>query len=124
MEDVQASVAVRLRGLGKTARGVHHGLFVARLKVGKVLAVLIQRLAESGDIAMAKNAEDAGNQAPLPPITLAELHGEKLHHSLGSRERNRRCRFRACHFFAPPSLFAYPIPWKTTVLSSVISSMA
>ncbi len=40
-------------GLGIARRGVDHRLFVARLKVGEILAVFVQRLAESGNITVA-----------------------------------------------------------------------
>ena len=90
-----------VRGLGKTAGGVHHGLFIAGLKVGKVLAVLEQSLAKPRHVAMAKNAEDGGNQPALPPIALAELGGKKPHQGLGSRKANLPRTSCLRHVFVP-----------------------
>src|ERR1019366_10046631 len=93
----------------------------------------LQYLPQPRHVSMPKNAEDARDQPTLPAITLAKLNGKKFHQSLGGGERDSLRTFRVRHVLAPSchdlrSVMYFPayapIPWKTTVLSSVISSMA
>ena len=62
--------------LGEARRRVHHGLLVAGLVVGQVLPVFVERLADSGDVAVAENAEYGGDEPPFHAVALAELDGK------------------------------------------------
>ena len=59
--------------LGEARRRVHHGLLVAGLVVGQFLPVFVERLAQSGDVAVAENAEYGGDEPPFHAVALAEL---------------------------------------------------
>ena len=64
-----------------------HRLFVPALVVAQSLvAELIERLANTGDVAMAKNSKHAREEPLLPPIALAELRAQKADQGLGHRE--------------------------------------
>ena len=68
--------------LGEPRGGVHHGLLVAGLVIRQMLPVFIQRLAQSGDVAVAEYAEDGGNEPLLHAVALAVLHGKIPDHRL------------------------------------------
>jgi hypothetical protein len=79
----------RLRGepvqlAGVADGGVHHGLFVAALvERHGVLAGLQERLADTGDVAMAEDPPGPGDQ-PVPyAVAFGVLHGQETHQSLG-----------------------------------------
>ena len=51
--------------------------------------VLLQRLAEAGDVAVPEDAQAAGEEAVPPPVALDVLGGEEAHERLGDGERDR-----------------------------------
>ena len=65
---------------------MHHHLLVLGLMKGKLAAIFLQRLAEADHVAVAENAEDAGNQALLEAVALAPLRLEIEHDGLGHGE--------------------------------------
>ena len=60
-----------------------HALLVAGHVVGELVRVLAQGLADAGDVAVAEDAEAAGEQALLPAVALAVLVGQELDQGLG-----------------------------------------
>ena len=71
---------------------MHHALLVAGLEVPQAVGVvggLEQRLADAGDVAVAEDAEAAGEQRLLDAVALAALPGEEPHHCLPDREPYR-----------------------------------
>ena len=72
--------AIFVFGIGH--RSVHHGLFVARLVIAKI-SVLVQRLADARDVAVAENAKAAGEKALLDAIAFGVLVFQKLDDRLG-----------------------------------------
>jgi hypothetical protein len=65
---------------------VDHRLLVAALHIGQQVLVLLQRLAEAGDVPVTEDAEAAGEEAPPLPVALDLLRGEKAHERLADRE--------------------------------------
>ena len=69
---------------------VHHRLLVAALVVGQLTGRqqlgLQQRLADAGDVAVAEDAEAAGEELLPLAVALAPLVGEEAHHGLGHGE--------------------------------------
>ena len=73
--------------LARVAGGdVDHRLLVARRVVGQQVVVLLQRLAEAGDVAVAEDAEAAGEEALAPPVALDVLGGEEADERLRDGE--------------------------------------
>jgi hypothetical protein len=68
---------------------VHHGLLVARLVVWHQLrlldGVLLQRLPDAGNVAVAEDAEDSGNQA----LAMFAVHRPLLCQKLDERLTHR-----------------------------------
>src|SRR6185503_19180918 len=62
---------------------VDHRLLVARRVVREQVAVLLQRLAEPGDVAVAEDPEAAGEEAVADAVALDLLRGEEAHQGLG-----------------------------------------
>ena len=60
-----------------------HRLLVAREHVGHVVARLEQGLADAGDVAVAEDAEAAGDQPLLYPVALGVLVGQEPDQGLG-----------------------------------------
>jgi hypothetical protein len=75
--------------LGERGRCVHHRLLVAALVVSQPILHLMERLANSGDIAMAEDAEHTGEKRLAQAITLAVLDAQKPHERLRHRQSNR-----------------------------------
>jgi hypothetical protein len=69
---------------------VHHRLLVARLVIGEQLLVLLERLAEPGQVAVAEDAEAAGEEAAALAVALDLLDGEKAHQRLGDGQPHVR----------------------------------
>jgi hypothetical protein len=73
---------------------VDHGLFVAGLQVGHeagpVDVVLLERLADAGDVAVAEDAEHAGDRALTHVAVDGPLVGEELDQCLADGESLRR----------------------------------
>ena len=66
-------------GLGKGGGGVHHGLLVLRLQVRQVApAVLVQGLAEAGDVAVAEDPHHPVHQPVLAAVPRHELALQEL----------------------------------------------
>ena len=53
--------------------GMYHSLFVAGLVVGEVIGVLLKSLADTGDVAVAEDAEGSGEQPALYAVALGVL---------------------------------------------------
>jgi hypothetical protein len=70
MDAVTASVARRRGRLGVAGGDVDQGLLVAALDERQGVGVLVQRLAEAGDVAVAEDAQGGGDQ----PAALAVGH--------------------------------------------------
>src|SRR6185503_19710116 len=62
---------------------VDHRLLVARRVVGEQVAMLLQRLAEPGDVAVAEDPEAAREEALAGAVALDLLHGQEAHERLG-----------------------------------------
>ena len=54
-----------------------HRLLVARLVVGELVPVLLERLSDAGDVAVSEDAEGTGEQALLHPVALDVLVGQE-----------------------------------------------
>ena len=75
--------ARRLR-LTRVAGGdVDHALLVARRVVGQQVAVLVQRLAQPGDVAVTEDPVAAGDEPLAPAVALGLLDGQEAHQRLG-----------------------------------------
>ena len=70
--------------------GVHHRLLVARQHVGQPLGIgelgLEQRLPDARHVAVAEDAEAAGDQPLLDAVALGVLVGQEPHQRLGHRQ--------------------------------------
>ena len=66
-----------------------HGLLVAGLVVGHGVGVLLERLADAGDVAVAEDAEAACEEALLRPVPFDVLVREEPNQRLGHRESYR-----------------------------------
>jgi hypothetical protein len=65
---------------------MHHRLLILCPDKWHVVADFFQRLTEPGDIAMPKDAKDAGDQTLANAIALAVLGGEEADGCLGNGE--------------------------------------
>ena len=54
MDEVQAECRESTVSLRKAESGVYHGLFVSGLAIRQVFAIFVQRLTETGDVAVPK----------------------------------------------------------------------
>ncbi len=70
-------------------RGVHHRLLVAGQDVAQA-AVLLQRLADAGDVAVAEDAQHPGEERLLHPVALDVLRGQERHQRLRHRPPDGR----------------------------------
>ena len=61
-------------GLGKGDRRVCHRLLVMGAQSRQAVADAVKRLAEPGDVAMAKDREHAGEQRRFGAVDLGALH--------------------------------------------------
>jgi hypothetical protein len=68
---------------------VHLRLLVARLVVAQAAGVLLQCLADTGDVAVPEDAEHAGEERPLDPVPLDPLRREEAHQGLSHGEADR-----------------------------------
>ena len=62
--------------------GVHHRLLVPRLVVGQQIGVLVQRLADPGDVAVAEDPEAPLEEPVLDAVALDVLRGEEPYERL------------------------------------------
>ncbi len=74
---------------------MHHALLVARLVVAQGAGVLLQRLADAGDIAVPENTPAPGEERSLDAVTLDLLLGEEQDERLGHGQCSR------CHVHRP-----------------------
>ena len=92
-EEVHAQRRQPVAHPGVAGRGVHHGLLVAGLVVAQRAGVaqlgLQQRLAEPGHVAVAEDAEAAGEEPVLDAVPLAALRGQEPDQRLGDGEPHR-----------------------------------
>jgi hypothetical protein len=65
---------------------MHHRLLVSGLVVGEEIRVLVERLPDPGDVAMAEDAEAPLEKALLYAVALHVLRGEKADETLGGRD--------------------------------------
>src|SRR5947209_6012920 len=65
---------------------MHHRLLVSRLVVGEEIRMLVQRLPDARDVAVSEDPEAALEEAPLHPVPLDVLSGEKPDQRLGCSE--------------------------------------
>ena len=72
--------------------GVDHGLLVAREVVAKRVAMLLQRLADAGDVAVAENPEHAAEKRLLMSVARGPLPREESHERLRHRQPYRAGR--------------------------------
>ena len=63
-----------------------HRLLVAREHVGHLVARLEQRLTDAGDVAVAEDAEAAGDQPLLDPVALGVLVRQEADERLADGE--------------------------------------
>jgi hypothetical protein len=75
--------------LGEGDRRLAHCLLVMRAQCRQPLAHVVQRLADSGDIAMPENRKNAGKQGNLAAIHFARLRREIANERLGHRQPDR-----------------------------------
>src|SRR5215208_1681843 len=78
---------VLLPGVG--CGGVDHRLLVPRLVVGELVPILLERLSDSGDVAVSEDAEGTGEQALLHPVALDVLVGQEPDQRLRCRQTYR-----------------------------------
>ncbi len=76
-------------GFGKAGGEMHAGLLVAHQDIWKI-EILLQRLADAGDISVAKDAEHSGKKLMLPAISLHILILEKANQRLCCGHAPRR----------------------------------
>ena len=87
---VHASVRMRKLAFRKRRSGMHHRLFIA----AKVIAqptILLQRLPDTGDIAMPKNSETSRNEAKFFSIARGILVLQKSDDRLRHRKTPCSC---------------------------------
>jgi hypothetical protein len=65
---------------------VDHRLLVARLVVGQDVGVLLERLPHAAEVAVAEDAEAAGEEGLAAPVALDVLSGEEADERLGDGE--------------------------------------
>jgi hypothetical protein len=83
-----------LGGLGESAGDVHQPLLVAALDERQIVGVLVQRLSESGDVAVAEDPQRSGDQATAVAVRDAVLPRQVEDQGLGRCEAQRAA---ACH---------------------------
>src|SRR5262249_43746218 len=88
--------------LGEGGSGVHHRLLVAGEVVGE-LALLLQRLADARDVAVAGDAPAAGEELLAAAVALDVLVDQEAHDRLGGGEP-----LRGCHLPAPSKPYRPP----------------
>ena len=71
-------------------RRMHHRLLVPCLVVGEEIGVLVERLADSGDVAVAEDPEAALEEAVLDTVALDVLRGEEANEGLGGGDSRHR----------------------------------
>ncbi len=71
-----------IRHLGVARGRVDHRLLVAGRDVAQTLPRLLERLPHARHVAVAQDAEDAREEAPLDAVALGVLTGEELHQGL------------------------------------------
>jgi len=86
--------------LGKGDRSQRHCLLVMSPQCRQALPFRIQRLAQSGDIAMTEDRENASKKGRFSPVDLARLRREEADERLGHRE---------------PDCGHFPVPQKQRV---------
>jgi hypothetical protein len=65
---------------------VDHGLLVPDLQIGELGPVLLERLSEAGDVAVAEDAEHRRNEAPCMAVPAAVLGLEVPNDGLCDRQ--------------------------------------
>jgi len=65
---------------------VYHRLLVAGLVVREAFRVLLQRLADTGDVTVAEDSETAGEEAVFDSVTLYALPRQEADQGLGRRQ--------------------------------------
>jgi hypothetical protein len=65
---------------------MYHRLLVSRLVVTKVRSALVERLANTGNVAVAENAEHPREKCMLIAVAFDILVAEESYHCLGCRE--------------------------------------
>src|SRR5205807_2215754 len=68
--------------LGERRRGMHHRLLVARHDEAQAIARGEERFAEPGDVAVAEDAEHAGEHRLRPAVARAALRDQEFHERL------------------------------------------
>ena len=90
--------------LGVGDRGVRHALLVVRAEGGQVAPMLVQRLADAGDVAVTEDGEDAAEQGRRALGRLDTLRGETTHQRLRHGEPDGLAHSftaRNAHAFTP-----------------------
>ncbi len=72
-----------------------HCLLVACRVIGQQVLILVQCLTQTGDVAMAEDAQAPGEEALPPAVSLDLLHGQEPHQRLCHREL--RHAIHQCH---------------------------
>jgi hypothetical protein len=62
-----------------------HRLLVAGLVVWEAACVLLERLADTGDVTVTEDTEASGEEAVFDPVSLYVLLGQEAHQRLGHR---------------------------------------
>ncbi len=75
--------------LGEGDRGVRHGLLVMRAQRRQAITDGVERFTETGDVAVAEDRENAGEERLLVAVDLSGLRGEKTHQGLRHRQPDR-----------------------------------
>jgi len=68
---------------------MYHSLLVASLVVRETACVLLERLANTGDVTVAEDTEAPGEEAVFDPVPLYVLLGQEAHQRLGRRQPYR-----------------------------------
>jgi hypothetical protein len=58
---------------------VYHRLLVAGLVVREAVGVLLERLADTGDVTVAEDTEASGEEVAFDPVSLYVLLGQEAH---------------------------------------------
>ena len=69
-----------------------HGLFVACQIIGEVVAVLEERLSETGHVAVTEDPKATREESTLLVVALDRLHAQESHQRLGHGESHRTAR--------------------------------
>ena len=119
----RADICAEPVALASVAGGdMNHRLFVAPLMEGDEIAVLLERLTQSGGIAMPQDSETSGEERAAHAVTLNLLCGQEAHERLSHGQcdrlrhlttcrasvlrRSRACRVRGCR----PAVTQSPSP--------------